>query len=269
MNRLKLANPAWAGYTGTIGTVDFVNGVSAYPVPRQIADRISAAIRMIEVDEDGNEVKAAGVANRLIADAAMRAPVPAALKVQSEDERKAEDLDDTLKNNKAPTDKFYTHEELQAIADEKGIKGLREVAAPWNVKNKAIPGLIEAILGAQNSFTNGKTDIIREIITGEKPEPEPEEEKLAKNAPSEIQEAAITGDLSAALNVEDVSAETLLGSNTFASTYEIEGQTVTLGDLVAEAFKVSGASIEEWNALEEGDRDDLIRLELDRRLPKE
>ncbi|TDW20410.1 hypothetical protein EV128_12540 [Rhizobium azibense] len=62
--------------------------------------------------------------------------------------------------------------------------------------------------------------------------------------------------------------ETLLGSSVLAASYEIEGKTVTLGELVAAAHELSGATVAEWNALAEPDREDLIRAELDRRLPK-
>lgn len=66
-----------------------------------------------------------------------------------------------------------------------------------------------------------------------------------------------------ALPEKDESDDMLIGSNVLASTYEIAGKTVTLGDIVAAAHKLSGMTVEEWNALPEDDRDALIRLRLD------
>lgn len=52
--------------------------------------------------------------------------------------------------------------------------------------------------------------------------------------------------------------ETLHGSNTLASTFEIGGKTVQLGDLVAKAYKRSGLEVAQWNALPDAERDGLI-----------
>lgn len=66
-----------------------------------------------------------------------------------------------------------------------------------------------------------------------------------------------------------VAADTLIGSSVLASTYEIAGETVQLGDLVAAAHKLFGGTVAEWNALTFDAREDLIRAELDRRLAAE
>lgn len=71
----------------------------------------------------------------------------------------------------------------------------------------------------------------------------------------------------AAENAADASspAETLLGSSTMKSTYEIDGATVQLGELVIEAHKSSGLDVKAWNALAEADRDELIGKVLEER----
>jgi hypothetical protein len=63
-----------------------------------------------------------------------------------------------------------------------------------------------------------------------------------------------------------IDAETLLGSSVLASTYEIGGETVQLGDIVAAAHVTFGGTVAEWNALADDDREALLRLELDKRL---
>lgn len=215
MKRLKLSGSQWAGYTGTIGTVDFKDGVSAYPVPRNIADRLSAAIRMVEIDDEGNEIGPAGIANRLIRDSAMRAPVTSALARQTESERKSEDLRETLKAQRSPAETFYTIEELQAIADKDGIKGLRKVAEPWGVKGKAIPAIIKMILDAQSSFVASRDGIIHAFAGNEEPPAEKADvdnttsdvivegdSNVEKPVGDDILAAAMTGDLGAAINAE-------------------------------------------------------------------
>jgi len=274
MKRLKLSGSRWAGYTGLIGTVNFKDGVSIEPVPQRIADRLSAAMPLIELDDEGNELGEAGVVPRLLRDSATRsAEIHKSLPRQTEAERKAEDLQIKLKESKSPAETFYTHEELQALADEKGIKGLRVVAEPWNVKGKAIPALIELILEAQNKFLEKQNGTIRAAVEAQKEaEDEIVEEKVEQPA-ADVIDAAISGDMSAAItaSVQDQSeaGETLLGSSVLASSYEIDGKTVTLGELVGVAHQLSGATAAEWNALPDADREDLIRAELERRLPKE
>lgn len=298
MKRLKLSGSNFAGYTGVIGGIDFKDGITAYPVPTNIANRLTAAMNMVEVDEDGNEAGFTGLAYRLIAEAEMRAPVIEPLKLQTEDERKEEDLQNALSRNKAPVDKFYTGEELEDIASNGGIKALRAIGEPWNVKGKAIPGLILSILNAQRLFTDSSTEVIKVMIEPEKAVVPVEPDVLAKSAPEyvapegedktqadlrneaeRLKNAAIAGDLSAAFSTDPElievaqkaidEGEVLLGSSILASTYDIEGNTVQLGDLVAGAFELSGFTAVEWNSLPDDEREDLIRLELDRRLPKE
>lgn len=272
MFRLKLSGSRWAGFTGHLGTVDFKDGISVDPVSDRIADRLSAAMPMVLIDEKGREVGEAGVVPRLLRESAHRqAEVRASLDRQTEAERKAEDLQIALQEAKSPTDSFYSQEQLQAIADEKGIKGLRLVAEPWNVKGKAIPALIEQILASQNKFLEARKGTIQAVADVQKEiESEVVEEK-GEETPTEtiIQEAAISGDLSAAISIAAQGQnEILLGSDAFASSYEIDGKTVMLGELVGVAHQLSGATAAEWNELADADREDLIRAELDRRLPK-
>jgi hypothetical protein len=60
--------------------------------------------------------------------------------------------------------------------------------------------------------------------------------------------------------------EMLIGSSVLASTYEIAGETVQLGAIVAAAHELSGMTVEEWNELPNDDREALLRAELDRLL---
>jgi hypothetical protein len=282
MMYLKVATKRMAGYTGVLGLVRFKDGVSEDPLPRHMRDRMAASMEFLEVDLDGNE-QPAGAQHRVIREYKERAPRSEPLKRQTDEEKAAEVAAAAVINAKVPV--IETRESLLAIADKSGIKGLREIGNKWNVKHRSIPTLIEMILDAQEKAVakrakkdapapaaaaveteSEKDSAIDPVIAAEalrlEAEAKAEAEAFAKAAA--LKAAAASGDLAAAIN-----AETLLGSSVLASTYEIEGETVQLGEIVQTAFDRSGMTTAEWNALDGGGREDLLRLELDRRLPKE
>ncbi|PYE89588.1 hypothetical protein [Phyllobacterium leguminum] len=70
-----------------------------------------------------------------------------------------------------------------------------------------------------------------------------------------------------ALPVHDGARDVILiGSSVLASTYEIAGKTVQLGDIVAATHELSGKTVAEWNELPDDEREALLRLEFDRLL---
>lgn len=58
--------------------------------------------------------------------------------------------------------------------------------------------------------------------------------------------------------------EVLVGSSVHPATFEINGKSYTLGDVVAAAHTASGLAVEEWNALPDEDRHTRIDAELDK-----
>ena len=50
-------------------------------------------------------------------------------------------------------------------------------------------------------------------------------------------------------------ADTLLGSDVLDSTLEINGEEISLGEVVTLAFEASGMTLEEWNAQDDADRE--------------
>ncbi|KXJ45886.1 hypothetical protein [Marinobacter sp. Hex_13] len=62
--------------------------------------------------------------------------------------------------------------------------------------------------------------------------------------------------------VPEEKPEILVGSDSFESSYEIEGQTVLLGDLVRSAFENSELTLQQWNELPDEERDALIEAVL-------
>lgn len=69
---------------------------------------------------------------------------------------------------------------------------------------------------------------------------------------------------SAAISDPENDGGGLVGSSTAPSTYLLEGgNTVQLGQVVAEAHKRSGLSVADWNALDQEERDTRIQLVVD------
>lgn len=270
MNYLKIVAPGWAGYNGLIGQITFRDGMSVEPVPQAQADRITGVLKFVEVDAEGNEIGHAGAAQRLIQMAAERAPVRALLARQTDAERRAEELADAIKHSVPPVEVFYTKAQLEEIAEKGGMKALRAVAEPWQVKNRSIPALIEEILGAQAKFLQARDSRIQKAT-------EPAEEEPAVELSDADKLKALAEQIAAAVGDDDVSkqavlealaqrirsAESLYGSSVLSSTYTIGGAEVQLGDIVRGAFVKFGGTVAEWNDLAENDREDLLRLELD------
>lgn len=194
MKHLKIVSTGFETYTGNLGGVDFVDGVSVDPVPRVFANRLTAAFRMVEIEEDGSEVEA-GVAHRLIADAEKRAPVLEPLERQTEEEKVAESVE-IIKQADTASVTIYTKDELEAILEKDGIKGLRAVAEPWKVKDRSAIKLMELILVAQAQYSEQRDARLAALAGAvETPaetsdEPEGEDSSEEQSAPESEPEAA-------------------------------------------------------------------------------
>jgi hypothetical protein len=119
-------------------------------IPRVDRDRLAAAFQFVEYVEEGVDEIPAGVAERLVANASIRASDEGPSQRMTEEEKAAEDAMATL--TKDDNRVIYSLEDLQKIADKKGINGLREVAAPWEVKHRGVKELIGLIVQAQENW---------------------------------------------------------------------------------------------------------------------
>ena len=171
MKKLKIVAPGFDGYTGNLGGIDFVDGVSVDPVPRIFANRLSAAMMMVEID-DGSEVDAS-VAYRLIAESESRAPVLEELPRQTEEEKTEENVEMVKRANLSDV-VILSRDELEALLAKDGIKGLRDIAKPWGVKERNAVALIELILEAQSKFVSERDARIA-LAAGESKEPPAED----------------------------------------------------------------------------------------------
>lgn len=151
MIRLKITQSGWVNYTGWVGPVYFVDNVSTELVTERIAKQISACVTMEELIDDKGNSKPFGISNDMVEGRNLAVPERAlAIPVEEADilaERQREAIAASL-----PTLKdFLTSKQLEEIADNQGIDGLRPIGAKWGVKDRSIPGLISKILAAQSS----------------------------------------------------------------------------------------------------------------------
>jgi hypothetical protein len=148
--KLRIIQQGWQGYSDTLGGVRFVDGVSAEPVSQAVAQRLAAILQIETVTEDGG----AGVN-----------PSPSQVLIDSADKPASVDLkpavmttDVGVKVLERGVDAVqWTREELEKIASDKGIGGLREITEGTDIKGNKIVDLIEKIL---------KAGIVKPVVPG-------------------------------------------------------------------------------------------------------
>jgi hypothetical protein len=178
MSYIKITEPGWAGFTGELGMVTFENGVSTEPVSKRIADRLGGLMKCVLVDDKGVEEGVAGAPTSIQNSGTIKPPEHSGLIPVTERELEEERSRLAIEAGKPKVTRLYSEEQLLSVADSKGIKGLREIGNPWNVKGRAIPELIEAILDAQASFIQAEREKGRKILLeGFEGDPDVVEEK--------------------------------------------------------------------------------------------
>lgn len=160
--KIRLIEPGMKRFTGFIAEVEFKDGVSIEDVTRREADLIASAMRTEAVDGDTPLAAARSVAGKDVsaevvkalkrgdedteADESVEIEVPEGTEVEGVDEvPEDEEVQDAVAVEAPST---YTFEQLAAVADEKGIVGLREIAAEFGVKGRSVKDLIGNILEA-------------------------------------------------------------------------------------------------------------------------
>jgi len=167
---LKIVQAGWENFTGWLGPVYFEGSVSIEPTTDQIANQLCGIVSIEEVLEDGS-TRATGVTQGMVEGkgiAYVETPLVAVSSAEAEEERRIA----TEKASRPPVDTFNTVEELEAIATESGINGLRTIGNVWNVRERSIPKLIKLILEAQEEF---KSRLKGKVIAPAEPAPEDEE----------------------------------------------------------------------------------------------
>ena len=127
--KIKLVEPGWETFSDYLGFVLFKDGESVEDVSPAEAARLASIVR-IETLEGRN-------------------PSPAQMILDNWSGPMIVATTDTADAAKAAAPvKSWTQEELSAIADEKGIKGLREIGDDLGLKGTGIADLIAKIVEA-------------------------------------------------------------------------------------------------------------------------
>lgn len=144
---VKIIQPGWETYSDDLGTVPFKNGVSTRHVARHEALALGSHIQIVEIDENGVTLgpvnpafevqKAATLSAAVVREMPRETPIAS---VSASPEKKLESEE---------VRKVYTKEELEEVASESGIAGLREIGSILGVRNTSVKGLIAEILAAQ------------------------------------------------------------------------------------------------------------------------
>lgn len=182
---IRLVDPGYAKYNGIIAGTQFENGESQEPLSMAECERIGAFMR-IEDAETGEPISIGqrmAVARNKTATGAARGPLqrikrdengniinpdqPAGEKqvvggrghTQAKSaEGNAEDR--TVKKgdkvDKADLSYDFTQAQLEQIADEKGINGIRDFAKPYGVNGRAIGDIIKQLM-ARKVEAEGKS----------------------------------------------------------------------------------------------------------------
>lgn len=150
--KLRLTQPHYETFTGQMGTVFFQDGLSTADV--KPSDAVRMASQFLCQWEDGST---ASVAQSILDHAhtttnslPVEINADQALATQRAEAAQMSGYETQPDGTPAPS-KRYTEDELSAIADERGIKGLRAIAEPLGVKGNSIAEMIRAIMGKQGA----------------------------------------------------------------------------------------------------------------------
>jgi hypothetical protein len=137
--KLRLTDPGMQHYTAQMGAIFFVDGLSTTDVSRRDATRLAAVYRCEY--EDGTNPN---VAQHLLDSMHTEAVSTQATTVVTEHTPEPAPAAQAPAAGKP----VFNESALAAIADEKGIGGLRDIAEPMGIKGNSIRGLIDALVKA-------------------------------------------------------------------------------------------------------------------------
>ncbi|MBP2498255.1 hypothetical protein ABID82_005146 [Methylobacterium sp. PvP062] len=150
MARIKITQPGWAGFTGEIGITLFKDGISVDHVGRREIVKIGASLSLIEVDDEGDEGENPALQHRMLTDGSMSIPAEVLTPLaRASDEPSVPAAPRAAKAVDPTTITFHTKDELEKLAETKGLAGLRAIMDPLNIKAVSINKAIQVILKAE------------------------------------------------------------------------------------------------------------------------
>lgn len=139
MPKVKIIAPGFEGYNGIIEGVVFENGVSTEPLSQFAAERVGAFLRVVDADTEEPLGLGYRMANARGQGVAPREPLQKIVRTKTGKEK--------AKVKPAPVVEYsFTKEELEKVADEGGIQGLRKVADQYSVRGRSIKEIIDSLM---------------------------------------------------------------------------------------------------------------------------
>lgn len=133
MFKVRIDRKGYDKFNGTLGFVEFENGVSVRPLTEREVAVIGASIRLVRVDTDEQVGQGVKIKEGTKASAEVKKPLAKASDAKPVEAK-------PLK---------YDKDKLEEIASEGGIKAIREIAKEFDVKGVEISKMIDGILEAQ------------------------------------------------------------------------------------------------------------------------
>lgn len=158
--RIKIVEPGWDGFSDFMGSVKFTHGVSDEDVPEHMVNNIAASIKVVEYrGETATGVEKLGGQLGFAAEAVRRKDDHAPVDRQLEADKP--NAPPKVARTEVPKSVF-TFEQLAAIADKGGIKGLREIGGKLGVNGRDINGLIASIIKRQDEIVKARKNAKRD-----------------------------------------------------------------------------------------------------------
>lgn len=140
--KIRIDEIGYENYTGVLGLVEFVDGVSVNDVAEGEVNRMAAVLRVVSVDSE----KQLGALVDYAAASQVGFEREGEHSVGMDSPAAFVGVDASIPEGSSK--ETYTQEELEALADKEGINGLRAIGDSLNVKDTSIKGLIGSILNA-------------------------------------------------------------------------------------------------------------------------
>lgn len=155
--RVRIIEPGFEEYTGLFGAIHFEKGISSDHVGRVDLDRMASNIKIIAYDEKNPDAprRWVGPAADLVERRDQEAEIVTVKTMEelgiTEMPKLAQDPAKSGPNRKLPI-QVHTQADLEKVADQDGVQGLRTIGDVLGVKGRSITELMVAIMKAENAI---------------------------------------------------------------------------------------------------------------------
>lgn len=144
MPHLKLIEKGWENFTGQFGAVEFEDGVSKDIISMAEAMKLAGVIRCEELESGTNPSVSQEIVDDRQSELSVRKQALAD-KVSADGGTKEPE---EPKNSEPTSNPVYDYEmaDLEAVADQSGIEGLRDFASRYDVRGGSIKAIIDSLM---------------------------------------------------------------------------------------------------------------------------